>query len=307
MKEADIITAKHGDTVKINFTCKLEDGTLYDSSVGKEPLQFVIGKGDVAIKGLDQAVIGMHQGETKSVLIPPDQAFGPRLKEKVHVINRSQFPSNVQPAVGLKFEIRQEDGMVNVIEVTDVSESEVTLDANHPLAGKDLRFEIELLEDITAQSQLAKEYYKTAVDLQEKGLIDDAISYYKKAIGQDQNFPAAYFNLGVASQKKDQIDQAIVYYEIAIGLNQEFTEAHHNLGVAFKDKGLFDEAIICFQRVIHLKPDYADAYYNLGNTLVAKGNLRKHFSPIANQLKLLPDHADALLEHSFAAVALRRF
>jgi FKBP-type peptidyl-prolyl cis-trans isomerase 2 len=263
----------------------------------------VIGEGDVAIKGLEQAVVGMHQGETKTVIIPPDQAFGPRLNEKIHVINRSRFPSNVQPAVGLKFEIRQEDGVVNVITVTDVSESEVTLDANHPLSGKGLRFEIELLTNVTAQSRLAEEYYKTAVDLQEKGLIDDAISYYQKTIDHNPNFAGAYYNLGVACQQKGQLDQAIVYYEIAIGLNQKFTEAHHNLGVAFKDKGLFDEAIMCFQRAIQLHPDHADAYYNLGNTLVAMGKFEEAMQSYRKTIEFSPDHADA--HWSIALLQLR--
>ena len=235
----------------------------------------------------------MHQGETKTVIIPPDEAFGPRLSEKIHMIDRTRFPADIQPAVGLKFEIRQEDGGVNVITVTDVSESGVTLDANHPLAGKELRFEIELLEDVTAKYRLAEEYYKTAVDFQEKGLIDDAISYYQKTIEHNPNFAGAYYNLGVSYQQKERIDQAILYYEIAIGLNQEFTEAHHNLGVAFKDKGLFDEAILCFRRVIQLKPDHADAYYNLGNTLVAKGQFEDALQSYRKTIEFAPDYADA--------------
>jgi len=218
----------------------LDDGTVHDSSIGKEPLQFIIGEGHVAIKGLEEAVIGMHQGETKIVTISPEQAFGSRLNEKIQVIDRSRFPADIQPAVGLKFEIRQEDGGLNVIRVTDVSESAVTLDANHPLAGRELIFEIEMLEFGAAPSALAEEYYKTAVDLQEKGIIDDAIVQYKKALEKNPYFSGAYFNLGVIFQQKELIDQAIMYYEIAIGLKQEFTEAHHNLGVALKDKGLFD-------------------------------------------------------------------
>ena len=172
-----------------------------------------------------------------------------------------------------------------------------------PLAGKDLRFEIELLTNVTEQSRLAEEYYKTAVDLQEKGLIDDAISYYQKTIDHNPNFAGAYYNLGVACQQKEQIDQAIVYYEIAIGLNQEFTEAHHNLGVAFKDKGLFDEAIMCFQRAIQLKPDHADAYYNLGNTLVAKGKFEEAMQSYRKTIEFAPDHADA--HWSIALLQLR--
>ena len=289
--------------VKIHFTCTLDDGTVHDTSIGKEPLQFVIGESHIAIKGLEESVLGMQQGETKTVTISPDLAFGPRLSEKIHVINRSQFPASVQPAVGLKFEIRQDSGEISTIQVSDVSESEVTLDANHPLAGKNLKFEIELLEVSTPPSALAEESYKAAVDLQEKGLIDDAIEQYQKTIGQNPNFAAAYFNLGVIFQQKEQIDKAIVYYEIAIGLKQEFTEAHHNLGIAFKDKGLFDEAVLCFQRVIQLKPDHADAYYNLGNTLVAKGEFEDALKSYRRAVEITPDHADALW--SIALLQLR--
>ena len=289
--------------VKIHFTCTLDDGTVHDTSIGKEPLQFVIGENHIAIKGLEESVLGMQQGETKTVTISPDLAFGPRLSEKIHVINRSQFPAGVQPAVGLKFEIRQDSGEISTIQVSDVSESEVTLDANHPLAGKNLTFAIELLEVSTPPSALAEESYKAAVDLQEKGLIEEAIGQYQETIRQNPKFAAAYFNLGVIFQQKEQIDKAIIYYEMAIGLNQEFVEAHHNLGIALKDKGLFDEAVLCFHRVLQLKPNHADAYYNLGNTLVAKGEFEDALKSYRRAIEITPDHADALW--SIALLQLR--
>jgi FKBP-type peptidyl-prolyl cis-trans isomerase 2 len=286
--------ARTGDTVKIHFTCKLEDGTVFDTSAGKEPLDFVIGDHQV-MPGLEEAVIGMGQGESKSVIIPPEKAFGPHLKEKVHTVARDQFPRELEPMVGMKFEIKQEDGKTTVVRVTDVSESHITLDTNHPLAGKNFLFEIKLfdIEPSPIDRNAADEFYKKGIELQDNGQIDEAISYYQKAIELNRNHSGAYYNLGVAFQEKRLVDQAVLFYEIAIGLNQEFTDAHHNLGVAFNEKGLFDEALICFQRVLQLKPDHAGAYYNLGNTLVAKGQFNEAMLCYKKAIEINPEHADA--------------
>ncbi len=292
MEDQKIEGAKAGDAVKIHFTCKLEDGTVFDTSAGKEPLHFVIGEHQV-MQGLEEAVIGMKSGESKSVIIPPDKAFGPHLKEKVHVVNRDQFPRELEPMVGMKFEIKQEDGITNVVRVTDVSDTAVTLDTNLPLAGKELFFDIELVEVKQTQTAAADEFYKKGIELQDKGQIDEAISYYQKAVGQNPNHTSAYYNLGVAFQGKGLIDQAIVSYEIAIGFNQEFTEAHHNLGVAYNEKGKFDDALVCFQRVLQLNPDHAGAYYNLGNTLTAIGQFNEAMQCYKKAIEIKPDHADA--------------
>lgn len=284
--------AKIGDIVKVHFICKLEDGTLFDSSIEKEPLTFTIGEGQV-MQGLEQAVIGMVQGESKTVKIPADKAFGPYLAEKVHVIGREQFPENLQPVVGIKFEIKQEDGTTNVVRVTDVSESSVTLDTNHPLAGKDLSFDIELIDVEQTNISKAAELYDQGIAFQDKGQLDEAIKCYQKAIELNPNLTGAFYNLGVAFQKKGDIDRAILYYEIAIGLNPDMLEAHHNLGIVFKDKGRFDDAIMCFQRVIQLKPDHAGAYYNFGNTLVAKGQFNEALQSYQKAIEIDPDFADA--------------
>jgi FKBP-type peptidyl-prolyl cis-trans isomerase 2 len=284
--------AKAGDVVKIHFTCKLEDGTIFDTSAGKEPLSFEIGQHEV-MPGLEEAVIGMVQGESKSVIITPEEAFGPHIKEKVHTVARDQFPRELEPMVGMKFEIKQEDGVTNTIRVIDVSDQTVTLDSNHPLAGKELFFDIELIETRQSQAAAAEEFYKKGIEMQDKGEIDEAISYYRKAIDQNPNHAGAYYNLGVAFQGKGLIDQAILYYEIAIGFNQEFTEAHHNLGVAFNEKGKFDEALICFQRVLQLKPDHARAYYNLGNALVARGQFNEAMQCYRKAIEINPGDADA--------------
>jgi len=137
--------AKEGDTVKVHYTGKLEDGTVFDSSVDRDPLQFTIGEGRI-IAGFEEAVVGMSPGESKTVEVPAEKAYGPHLEEMVQVVDRDQFPENLEPKVGDHLQIRVAGDQIVVVRVTDVSESSVTLDANHPLAGKDLTFDIELVE-----------------------------------------------------------------------------------------------------------------------------------------------------------------
>jgi peptidylprolyl isomerase len=137
--------AKHGDTVKVHYTGKLEDGTVFDTSINRDPLQFTIGGGQI-IPGFEQAVVGMNPGESKTTKVPADKAYGSHHKEKVLVVDRNQFPVDLKPEVGQKLQIRRTDGQTSVVTVTAVSESSVTLDANHPLAGKDLTFDIQLIE-----------------------------------------------------------------------------------------------------------------------------------------------------------------
>ena len=137
--------AKKGDKVKVQYTGKLEDGTVFSSSSHEEPLQFTIGEGQI-LPGFEQAVIGMNPGESKIVQIAPENAYGPRLEELVVVIAREQLPNEMNPALGERLQIRQTDGQTIAVTVADVSPSTVTLDANHPLAGKDLTFDIRLLE-----------------------------------------------------------------------------------------------------------------------------------------------------------------
>jgi peptidylprolyl isomerase len=139
--------AKHGDTVKLHYTGKLEDGTVFDTSIGREPLEFKIG-GNQVIQGFEKAIIDMNPDESKTVTIPSDEAYGPYREEMVADVPRSQFPPSIQLEAGQHFEIKQENGQPIVVTVTQVSESEVTVDANHPLAGRDLIFDIQLIEVI---------------------------------------------------------------------------------------------------------------------------------------------------------------
>lgn len=137
--------AKEGDLVKVHYTGKLEDGTEFDSSTEGEPLEFTIGKGEV-IPGFEVAVSGMSPGESKAVNVPPEQAYGQHKEEMVAVLERKDIPADIELAVGNQLEVSQENGDSFLVLVTDLSETTVTLDANHPLAGKSLVFEINLLE-----------------------------------------------------------------------------------------------------------------------------------------------------------------
>ena len=137
--------AKAGDTVKVHYTGKLADGTVFDTSLNEEPLQFTIGEGQV-IPGFEEAVIGMSTGQTKITKIRSDKAYGSYREDMVLVVERDRLPADMQPEVGQQLEMQNPDGTSFVLTVKEVGESNVTLDANHPLAGKDLRFDIQLVE-----------------------------------------------------------------------------------------------------------------------------------------------------------------
>ena len=137
--------AKTGDTVKVHYTGKLDDGTIFDTSADREPLQFTIGERQL-IPDFEQAVVGMNPGESKTIQIPSDNAYGPHHEEMTMVIDRSEFPKDVEPQVDQRLQVSQADGQAFAVTVTAVSEAEVTLDANHPLAGQDLTFDIQLTE-----------------------------------------------------------------------------------------------------------------------------------------------------------------
>jgi peptidylprolyl isomerase len=146
--EDDISMAKDGDTVKVHYTVTLEDGTVFDTSEGDEPLEFTVGAGNV-ITGFDEAVKGMRVGGKKTVTIPVDKAYGPRLDELIFVVDRSQLSSDLDTVVvGQQLNMQHETAGKIVVIVIEVSETTITIDANHPLAGKDLIFEIELVEII---------------------------------------------------------------------------------------------------------------------------------------------------------------
>ncbi len=136
--------AKAGDTVAVHYTGKHTDGSIFDSSEGRTPLEFQIGSGMV-IKGFDDGVTGMSIGDKKTIVIPAAEAYGEHSPENTVSIERSQIPSHIELALGASLNMHQDGGQVFEVVITDLTETHVTLDANHPLAGKDLTFDLELV------------------------------------------------------------------------------------------------------------------------------------------------------------------
>ena len=133
-----------GDTVNVRYHGKLNDGTTFDSSEGREPLQFTSGKGEV-IKGFDDAVMGMTVGDKKTVNIPVAEAYGERNDDLIMEHPISEFPTDMKPEVGMELQMGDDSGNVFPVVIVEVSNEMVMLDANHPLAGQDLNFDIELV------------------------------------------------------------------------------------------------------------------------------------------------------------------
>jgi len=141
--------AKVGDTIRVHYTGTLDNGTVFDSSVGREPLQFTIGLGQV-IPGFDKGVVGLNLNESKTITIPADQAYGQYRADLVQVAARDQFPTDSELEVGQVLQVSQPNGQIILVTITNVTDTDVTLDANHPLAGKNLTFEIQLVEIVSS-------------------------------------------------------------------------------------------------------------------------------------------------------------
>lgn len=138
--------AKQGDTVRVHYTGKLNDESVFDSSYERdEPLEFTVGSQQV-IPGFDDAVEGMEPGDTKEVHLEAEDAYGTRQDDHVVEIEKERLPDDVEPEVGLRLQLQHEDGQTVPVTLTEIADDTVTLDANHPLAGEDLNFEIELVE-----------------------------------------------------------------------------------------------------------------------------------------------------------------
>jgi peptidylprolyl isomerase len=136
---------KNGDTVQVHYTGTLADGTTFDSSSGRDPLEFVLGSGQT-IPGFEKAVLGMKAGEKKTVTIPTSEAYGPPNPQMIIEVSRTNLPAGMTPQVGQQLRSTSTDGRTVVATIIKVTENTVTLDANHPLAGKDLTFEIALVK-----------------------------------------------------------------------------------------------------------------------------------------------------------------
>jgi peptidylprolyl isomerase len=143
--------AAEGDTVKVNYTGRLEDGTIFDSSEGHEPLQFTIGDGRM-MQGFDQGVRGMAVGETKTITLTPDQAYGEHSDDRIIRVDKSQFPPDMELTEGMQ--LQSPTGMP--VKVLAVDADSVTIDLNHPLAGKTLKFEVTLVEIIPPSEKPAE-------------------------------------------------------------------------------------------------------------------------------------------------------
>ncbi len=139
--------AENGKKVKVHYTGKLEGGEVFDSSEGRDPLEFTIGQGQM-IPGFEAAVIGMKTGDKKEAAkIPADQAYTYH-EDLVVEIPRAEFPEYITPEVGQQLQAQQPDGQIMVVTVVSFTDDSVTLDGNHPLAGKDLFFDLEIVEVI---------------------------------------------------------------------------------------------------------------------------------------------------------------
>lgn len=136
--------AKNGDTVLVHYTGSLEGGVVFDSSREREPLEAVLGE-NMLIAGFENAVLGMAAGEVKRIAVPPAEAYGERLEELVLTLPRNDLPGHMTPEPGMMVSLAMEGGEEFEAVVTKVGEREVTLDANHPLAGETLYFDLELV------------------------------------------------------------------------------------------------------------------------------------------------------------------
>ena len=143
---------KSGDTVKVHYSGRLNDGTTFDSSEGRDPLEFKVGNGDV-IKGFDEGVTGMSVGDKKTVHIPANEAYGHKDDNRIVEFPRENFPADLEPEVGMQLNMTNGSGQVIPVVIIGVGTESVTLDANHPLAGEDLIFDIELV-DIAGGSRI---------------------------------------------------------------------------------------------------------------------------------------------------------
>lgn len=137
--------AKNGDRVKVHYLGKLDDGTVFDTSEGRDPLEFTLGE-NMLIPGFEEAVIGMAPGESKETRIVSDEAYGAYHENLVIQVEREQFPEEIDPEIGQILQVRGNDGEPVLVSVVSMDDAVVTLDANHPLAGKDLNFKITLVD-----------------------------------------------------------------------------------------------------------------------------------------------------------------
>ncbi len=144
---------KTGDTIKVHYHGKLTDGTTFDSSEGREPLEFEVGSGMV-IKGFDDGVMGMAVGDKKTIEIPVEDAYGPKDPQMIMDFPKDRFPESLQPEIGMRLNMTNSSGQNIPVVITEVKDDAVILDANHPLAGEDLIFDLELVDISGGKSRI---------------------------------------------------------------------------------------------------------------------------------------------------------
>lgn len=138
-------TVKQGDTVRVHYHGRLTNGDTFDSSEGRQPLEFTVGAGMV-IKGFDNGVVDMKIGDKKTLQIPVDDAYGPKNQEMIMDFPRTSVPEDMKPEIGMDLQMSNQEGQTFPVKVVGVTDEFITLDANHPLAGEPLTFDIELVE-----------------------------------------------------------------------------------------------------------------------------------------------------------------
>jgi FKBP-type peptidyl-prolyl cis-trans isomerase 2 len=138
---------KNNDKVKVHYTGKFKDGKVFDTSVQRGPLEFEVGKGQM-IPGFEKAVLGMEKGDKKEVTLSPDEAYGEKRPELTQEVKKEQLPPDLDPKVGMQLQSKTPDGREFTVSVAEVKDDAIIIDANHPLAGKELVFDIELVEII---------------------------------------------------------------------------------------------------------------------------------------------------------------
>ena len=139
------MAVKEGDKVRVHYIIRLDDGTVYESSEGSMPMELTVGKGEY-LPGLEKGIIGMNPGESKTIRIPMDEAYGPYIKERVFEFDRSRAPEGFDPAVGERIQMYRADGKPVAVTVIGKSGTTFTMDCNHPLAGKDITVDVKLVE-----------------------------------------------------------------------------------------------------------------------------------------------------------------
>lgn len=283
--------AKFGDLVSVNFTCRLEDGSVFDTSEGKAPVQLTIGD-NLFIPSFEKSIIGMVPGEKKAVTITAEDIYGQHDRQKISSIPRDEFPKELDPEVGLQIQLQRNDGGTSYITVTQVNETTVTLDANHPLAGKQLFFDIELV-GILKPGPNAPALYRLGSFLQGSGELEEAVRCYKKAVAIQPDLADAYFNMGVISHVLGKPDDAIIYYQKVLELNPNHLLANNNLGNVLRQSGRADEAMEYYQKALSINPDHADTYNNIGTFFQIKGELGEAIQQYQKAVELNPAFTEA--------------